>query len=125
MESKAIKHIQNEIVMGHIELVSSYVLRFENENSPFLKKKLYIEDFMQKHSSFYVSIDRSDEIRRIATGIMATGIKKHDAYHIACAKLSKCDYFLTTDKRVLKYQDDNLLLLNPLEFMTIYRERRK
>ena len=80
--------------MGHIELVSSYVLRFENENSPFLIKKLYIEDFMQKHSSFYVSIDRADD-------------------------------FLTTDKRVLKYQDDNLLLLNPLEFMTIYRERRK
>ncbi|MBR1553265.1 MAG: hypothetical protein IJ631_04550 [Schwartzia sp.] len=120
MEAKAVKLIQSKIKNGDIELVSSYVLEYENENNPFLMKRLYIENFIEDYSSIYVSESKEKEIKTIAKGIIDTGVKKHDAYHIACALIAECDYFLTTDKRVLKYKNDRLLLLNPMEFVESY-----
>ncbi|MBR3723152.1 MAG: hypothetical protein IKN12_10400 [Selenomonadaceae bacterium] len=125
MEAKAIHFIQDEIKSGKLEMVSSYILRYENENSPFLLKKFYIEEFLQKNSSIYVSEANEDEIHRIAEDIMLTGIKKHDAYHIACALFAKCDYFLTTDKRILKYVSDSLIITNPLKFVEVYGGKEK
>lgn len=120
MEAKAVQIIQNEIEHGDIELASSYVLEYENENNPFLMKRLYIENFIQEYSSVYVSENNATEVRSIAKAIMEAGIKTHDAYHIACALIAQCDYFLTTDKRVLKYNHDSLILQNPLEFVKLF-----
>ena len=50
---------------------------------------------------------------------MNTGIKSADAAHIACAILAECDYFLTTDDRVLKYKSDRIKIMNPVEFLKI------
>ncbi len=52
----------------------------------------------------------------LATEIMETGIKAFDAAHIACAIAAKCHYFITTDKRILKYKTDRIQLLNPVDF---------
>ena len=48
---------------------------------------------------------------------MKTGIKMKDAYHIACAIHSRCDYFLTTDDRLLKYHTNEIQMLNPIDFI--------
>lgn len=40
-----------------------------------------------------------------AESLADKGFKAHDALHIACAVFSDCEYFLTTDKRVLKKQN--------------------
>ena len=48
---------------------------------------------------------------------MQTGVKEKDAFHVACAILAKCDYFITTDDRLLKYQDGGLPLVTPEEFI--------
>ena len=40
-----------------------------------------------------------------------------DAYHVACAIDSSCDYFLTTDNRLLKYHTNEILMLNPIDFV--------
>ncbi len=50
---------------------------------------------------------------------MATGVKVKDACHIACAEMMKCDYLLSTDKRMLKYKSESLKLLNPIEFIDL------
>ena len=44
---------------------------------------------------------------------------RDDACHIACAIIAECDVFLTTDKRVLKYQptNTNIRILNPATFL--------
>ena len=46
-----------------------------------------------------------------------TGIKMKDAYHVACAVYSFCDYFLTTDDRLLKYYTNEIQMLNPIDFI--------
>ena len=48
---------------------------------------------------------------------MKTGIKMKDAYHVSCAILTGCDYFLSTDKRLLKYRTSEITILNPTEFV--------
>ena len=48
---------------------------------------------------------------------MATGIKSMDVYHVACAIALKCDYFITTDDRILKYRDDRIKIMSPIQFI--------
>ena len=49
--------------------------------------------------------------------IMKTGIKQKDAFHIASAIYAECAYFLTTDDRLLKYENDKILIVTPCEFI--------
>lgn len=53
----------------------------------------------------------------MAVSIMKTGIKEKDAYHVACAVIAGCNYFITTDDRLLKYQSENIILVTPGEFI--------
>lgn len=119
LEAQAKIFIQNAVKRGEIELASSFVMRHENEKNPFTDKRNAIEDFIETNVSIFISSDKRTEVQNIAEEIMSTGIKSADAAHIACAILSGCDYFLTTDDRVLKYHSDKIKILNPVEFLEI------
>ena len=94
-------------------------MRHENNNNPFYNKRKSISDFLEKNVSIFIAADRKDEVRNIAAEIISTGVKNFDAAHIACAILAKCDYFLTTDKRVLKFRSDKIQIMNPVDFVKI------
>lgn len=49
--------------------------------------------------------------------IIKTGVKEMDALQVASAIIRKADYFLTTDKRLLKYQTDKIRIINPIDFV--------
>jgi len=53
---------------------------------------------------------------------MQTGIEYKDAVHLACSMFAECDYFITTDKRVLNYKTDKIKLANTIEFVKIWEE---
>ena len=82
-----------------------------------------ILNYIQRYSSLFVSDAELPNIELIAADIQNSGIKKMDAWHVACAILAKADYFLTTDKRLLKYNSDKLMLLNPIEFISVMEEQ--
>ena len=69
------------------------------------------------NESYYVGSERDPDVARIAEPIMQTGVKEKDAFHVACAILSKCDYFITTDDRLLKYKESQMPLVTPGEFI--------
>ncbi len=117
LESQAKLYIQDQIRLHKIELVTSYVLDYENDNNRSIQKKTLINRFMKEYSSFYVSNLRESEIRQIASSIMQTGVKEKDAYHVGCAILAECDYFISTDDRLLKYHSDKITLVSPGEFI--------
>ena len=50
---------------------------------------------------------------------MEKGIKKKDALHIACAIEANCDYLLSTDKRLLKTTFEEIIVINPIDFIKI------
>ncbi len=72
---------------------------------------------MNMNESFYVSDDRNEETIEIAKEIMQSGTKDMDALHVACAVLASCDFFITTDDRLLKYQSPKIQIVTPGEFI--------
>ena len=117
LETQAKLHIQDMIREKRIELVTSYVLDFENSNNRSMQKKMAIEKFMKDYAALYVSNRNEKEIVELVKHIMMTGVKEKDAYHVACAIVAKCNYFITTDDRLLKYQSEKVDLVTPEEFI--------
>ena len=77
-----------------------------------------ITPFIEQNASCYVDYDRESEISAIASDIIETGVKEKDAFHVASAIYSDCDYFISTDKRLLKYHTDRIKLVTPVEFVS-------
>jgi len=102
---------------GRIELVTSYVLDFENSRNRSIQKMMAIEKFMKEYTSLYVSNRNEEYIKKTAAFIMGTGVKEKDAYHVACAIMAECNYFVTTDDRLLKYQSEKIDLVTPGELI--------
>ena len=117
LETQAKLHIQDMIRRKQIELVTSYVLDFENSSNRSIQKKMAIEKFMKEYAALYVSNKNEKDIAKMVSCIMETGIKEKDAYHVACAVMAKCNYFVTTDDRLLKYQSDKIELVTPGKFI--------
>jgi len=40
------------------------------------------------------------------------------AYHVASAMYAGCDYFISTDVRLLKHKSDKIKFVTPIEFIT-------
>ena len=119
LEAQAKIFIQNAIKSKKIELASSFVMRYENDKNPYDDKRKGIGDFIEKNVSVFVTSEQKAEVQTIAEEIMRTGVKEVDAAHIACAIKANCDYFLTTDDRVLKYHNDIIKIINPVNFIKI------
>ncbi len=117
LETQAKLYIQELIKQKKLKLVTSYVLDYENSRNRSSQKRMAIEKFMEDYATFYVSNRNENRIKEYATTIMETGVKEKDAYHVACAILAECEYFITTDDRLLKYQSENIKLVTPGEFI--------
>ena len=123
LEAQAKLFIQTQIHLGRYELVTSDMLYYEIQQMPYESRKQAIEAFIEDHSSFHVGYERQEQVDAIASEIMKSGIKYKDACHIASAVLAECAYFLSTDKRLLKCRSSNIIILNPVEFIS-QTERR-
>ncbi len=51
--------------------------------------------------------------------VFKKGINAKDALHISCAIYSNCEYFITTDKKLLNKNNniEGIKILNPIEFV--------
>ena len=112
-ETQAKLYIQRMIFERKVELVWSYVLKYENSRNPFGAKKHAIARWELLSTSF---VNMTDKIVTDAEKISATGIKSTDALHVACAIAGNCNYFITVDKRLLSYKDNRIIICNPIEF---------
>lgn len=119
LETQAKLYIQDGIKDGVYELVTSFILRYENSANPYNIRRSSIESFIDLYSSIYVSIDDIDRIKKLSKDIINTGVKAKDALHVACAIYSECDYFISTDRRLLKYKSDRVRIVDPLEFIRL------
>ena len=117
LETQAKLHIQGQIQKKQLELVASYMLRYECGQNPYEMRRRAIMQFVDTHTAAYVGLERKGEIESMATEIMNTGVKFKDACHVASAIYAGCKYFISTDKRLLKYQTDRIRLVTPIEFI--------
>jgi predicted nucleic acid-binding protein len=55
-----------------------------------------------KNAAFYIDSSHADVVEEKAVVIMQSGVNPRDALHIACALEIGCNYFITTDKPLLR-----------------------
>lgn len=122
MEAQSKLHIQSLVKEGKLDLIGSYMLDYEVSRNPYEMRKQSIVHFIQTNMKGYVGAERADTIKSIAEEIMKTGVKEKDAYHVASAIYAGCEYFISTDIRLLKYKTDKIKLVTPIEFVTEMEE---
>jgi predicted nucleic acid-binding protein len=106
-----------DMVQHHqLELAWSYVLTQENNAWHDTDNKQHVADW-EKYAA--INVQPSTSVDLIAQTIQLTGVHKNDALHVACAKVAQCQFFVTTDKRLLKYKDNNIILCNPVDLLTM------
>lgn len=122
LEAQAKLSIQYWIQSGKYELVTSEMLMKEIDDCPFVVRRKGITDFVEENAAIHVGPDNNRKINQMAQDIMKAGIKYKDACHIASAIVGGCDYLISTDKRLLKYHSDALMILNPIQFVAEIEE---
>lgn len=122
LEAQAKLQIQEDIKNDKYQLVSSEILMYEIDECPIEMRRNVIREFVETNTAIHVGESNSNKIKEMAQGIMGTGIKYKDACHIASAVLAECDYFISTDRRLLKYQSEKIALVNPVEFIAQVEE---
>ena len=122
LEANAKIYIQSLVKYKGVALYYSFMSQIEIDDSPYEEQKGYILDFIEANAVGFIGKKRSAEIEALSEEIIQTGIKKKDATHLACAIIAECDYFITTDKRVINYKTDRIKAVNPISFMEIWEE---
>ncbi len=120
IETRAKMYIQSLIRYKAVELAYSLITMQEIADSPFVENSQAIIDFIETNARYYIGKDSNEAAIALTLEVMRTGVKLKDAAHVACAILARCDYLITTDKRLLKYADDRMKVVNPVDFVRIW-----
>ncbi len=115
LESQAKLAIQAALRNGLYELAWSYILDYENSRNPYIEKREAISPWKQ-----IAKIDIQQETEAIlsyAERLRTRGIKTFDSLHIACAVAAGCDYFLSTDRKILNTPVPEVKIANPIQFI--------
>ena len=116
LETLAKLEIQRMVVNREIDLAVSGFLFYENGKNKDEDIKARIASYMDKYLSIYIE-DDDPELAPLIEEIELKGIKPLDASHLAAAIVAGCDYFITTDDRILNCDTDRLRIVNPLQFI--------
>jgi predicted nucleic acid-binding protein len=114
LETSAKLYIQELISSGKIEIVWSYVLKYEISKNLVESQRRTIAKWEKFNVQF---VGKSAEVETLAKEIQKTGIKPFDSLHLACAITANCDYLITVDKRMTQYKDQRIIVCNPLDFI--------
>jgi predicted nucleic acid-binding protein len=114
LETQAKLFVQQQIKDGICDLVWSYILEYENEKNPYEEKRNAIIPW-KKIAKEYIT--ETEDIIQYAEKQGRKGIKPFDALHISCAVASDCDYFLTTDRKLLNTPQEDIRVMNPIDFI--------
>lgn len=114
LESQAKLFIQHKIISKEYKLVWSFILEYENNQNPYEIRKNTIIKWKSLASEI---IMQNEQIIKFAERLNTVGIKSKDALHVACAVFSDCDYFITTDKKLLNLKIKETKISSPIDFV--------
>jgi predicted nucleic acid-binding protein len=114
LETEAKLYIQAGVRARKYSLVWSYMLDYENDDNPYDEKRNAIAEWAEIADNYCPS---SDNILSLGREIINHGIKTKDALHIACAIKSDCEYFITTDNRLMDKKIAEIRIINPIDFV--------
>lgn len=116
LETEAKLHIQRMMRLGIVEYAWSDILSQEISDSPFPARQ---EKIFEWEDGAAANVPITPEIVVKASALVARGLGKADALHVVCAEAAGCDWFLTTDRPLLKKlrQYGGMRIANPMEFL--------
>lgn len=120
LETRAKLYVQAKIKEGVYDLVWSYILDYENGKNPYEEKRLAIAPWKKIASSCVA--EETEDILLFAESLTSKGIKTFDALHISCAVAAHCEYFLTTDKKLLNSSIPEIQIVSPIAFVNEMEE---
>ncbi len=118
LESEAKLYIQEKIKTKKLELIWSYILDIENDQNPFIEKRVSIEKW---RSIAIVDIEETENLLDTANRLVKHGIKAKDALHVASAIEGNAEYFITTDDKLLNTLQiiSEIKAINPLNMIGV------
>jgi len=117
LETQAKMKIQKMIENEELTLVVSSFLLAENNKRPDAAMRTQVRNYMGANMKIFVDSKDNETLKELEKEIEGDGIKSMDAAHLASAICSDCDFFITTDDRILKYETDRIKILNPIRFI--------
>lgn len=122
LETQAVLYIQECIKANVLALTDSYILQYENNKNPHPIKRDAIKEYLATFASTFVDVANDVVVKANAEKIMGAGLRPLDAYHVACAIFANCNYFITTDDKILKYKNPQITIFSPISFIGILEE---
>jgi len=121
IETEAKLHLQMKIEEGSLLLAWSYILDYENAANPFEIRQISINKWKKKA---FETLRENEEILKRARQLTQFELKAKDGLHIACALHAKCEYFITTDDKILNKDHliDGIKVLNPVQMLNVMEE---
>lgn len=120
LETLALAVILQMAEAGEIELAKSSIHVLENNRSPFLLRRRWVERCLALATA---EIALSESVRARAHALESGGLKPLDALHLACAEVAGANYFISCDDRLTKRYSGKTTCLNPLDFvLTLHQE---
>ncbi len=71
---------------------------------------------------FFCITEETEDILLFAKSLASKGIKTYDALHITCAVSADCEYYLTTDKKLLNTPIPEVKIISPVIFISEMEE---
>ncbi|MEX0724381.1 MAG: hypothetical protein WD053_10905 [Gracilimonas sp.] len=118
IEAEAKLYIQSLIDQGKLDLVWSYILEYENLANPYEFRQIVIQKWKRKSK---VQINENTQIVKMAEELTDYALKAKDALHLACAIEAECEYFITTDDKILNKNNkiNSIEIINPVDMLDI------
>ena len=115
IETEAKLFIQEEIKLGHIDLIWSHINESENSDNPFDERRKSISRWKQFAR---IKVIETENLLENAENLLKFGLRAKDALHIASAIEGKAQFFLTTDDGILRKLTNfsGVLIANPVDF---------
>ena len=114
LETEAKLYIQSEIINGRFELAWSYILEYENSENPYQERK---ETILIWKNIAVINCDANEDVVKLAEEFGSIGLKAKDALYLACAIYTNCEFFITTDAKVLNKTIERIKVINPIDFI--------
>ncbi|GHV92034.1 hypothetical protein AGMMS50268_25370 [Spirochaetia bacterium] len=121
LEAEAKLYIQELVKENRLDLVWSSVNEYENNDNPFDEKRERIRTWKD------LAVEQctlNETILLKAGELMERKLRAKDALHIAASIYAGCDYFITTDKKILNKNIPDIAVVNPITFVEEYTNEK-
>ena len=121
LQTEAKLAIQESIQKGHHSLVWSAILDLENSANPDPQRREAIAAWFTVAA---IDIEATSAVEQTAESLTKIGLKAMDALHVASALEGEADFFLTTDRAIVRKlkPEKRIRVMDPIDFI---RERER